>query len=235
MKFLTVEIDHVKNPTYERLLNAWEKSVQANAPQSDYERKYLHPNLYPDCKHPKNSYMTNSIKLNYWNDKVKHENQDLCLIDGDTVVLKDVSHVFDQDFDIAFTQRSKGIHIPINGGVLFLRPSKAVEEFMHYWVLTNNEMLRNNILHRIWYRKYNGINQASFGYMLENISKLKHKLKIISLPCSKYNACDKPDWIGINEDTHILHVKSELRLACINGVQLKQYKKAIDTWKKYDY
>jgi hypothetical protein len=231
MKFLTTEINHVKNPMYERLLNAWEKSVVANT-QSEYERAYLNPEDYPQCHHSKNSYLANSVKLNYWAERIKKESGNICLIDGDTVVLKDVSHVFDQDFDIAYTLRSKGSEMPVNGGVIFVKPSELVNDFFEKWVLTNNEMLVNQALHRHWYARYKGMNQASFGYMME---RYKTDLKIIPVPCSKYNACDRSDWININHDTHILHVKSELRVACLRDSVPKQYRKAYEIWKQYDY
>ena len=230
MKFITTLINTHKNPLYERMLNAWENSVKANT-NAEYEIVRLDPKDYPQCQHPKNSYVANSVKLNYWAEKIKQESGNICLIDGDTVVLKDVEHVFDLDFDIAFTRRSKGVHIPINGGVLFVKASPRVHDFFDKWVLTNNEMLTNRVLHLHWYRKYNGINQASFGYMLE---RYKSDLKIIQVEGSKYNACDKIDWIGINDDTHILHVKSELRVACINNLGPKQYEKAVKTWREYE-
>lgn len=229
MKFLTTLIDTHKNPTYERLLKAWENSVKANT-KAEYEIARLHPKDYPQCKHPKHSYMANSIKLNYWKDKIKTETGNICLIDGDTVVLKDVSHVFDLDFDIAYTRRSID-RPPINGGVLFVKASERVWDFFDKWVLTNNEMLTNNTLHRIWYGKYNGINQASFGYMLERYIS---DLKIIKLPGPIYNACDKGDWLGINDQTAILHVKSDMRVACINGIIPRGYEKAVKIWKGYE-
>jgi alpha-N-acetylglucosamine transferase len=229
MKFLTTLIDTHKNLTYERLLKAWENSVVANT-NSEYQIARLNPKHYPHCAHPKLSYQANSIKLNYWSNAIRYEDGNICLIDGDTVVLKDVEHVFEQDFDIAYTRRSID-RPPINGGVLFVKASEKVWDFFDKWVLTNNEMLTNPVLHRIWYRKYNGINQASFGYMLE---RYKSDLKIIEVPGVKYNACDKGDWIGINDQTHILHVKSDLRVACINGIVPKGYEKAIKIWKGYE-
>jgi alpha-N-acetylglucosamine transferase len=230
MKFLTVEINHVKNQMYERLLNAWENSVITNT-NAEYERAYVDSKDYPFIQHPKNSYVANSVKLNYWGDKIKNENGNICLIDGDTVVLKDVEHVFDKNFDIAFTQRSPGIHIPINGGVLFIKATERVHDFFDKWVMTNNEMLTNPILHKAYYRKYNGINQASFGYMLE---RYKSDLKIISLPCAKYNACDVVDWKRIDSETHILHAKSQLRLACLQNIVPKGYENAVKAWKQYE-
>ena len=230
MKFLTTLIDTHKNPIYERMLKAWENSVKANT-QANYEIARLNPKDYPYCAHPKLSYQANSIKLNYWSNAIRTEEGNICLIDGDTVVLKDVEHVFEQDFDIAYTRRSAGIHIPINGGVLFVKSSPRVWDFFDKWVMTNNEMLNNRSLHLIWYRKYNGINQASFGYMLE---RYVSKLKIIEVPGVKYNACDKSDWIGLNDQTHILHVKSDLRVACINGIVPKGYDKAVKIWKGYE-
>ena len=233
MKFLTCEINHVKNPMYERLLNAWEASVQLNCPNDTYERAYLNPADFPGTYHAKNSYLANSVKLNYWRDRLRDETENVCLIDGDTVVLKDMNHVFDQDFDIAFTRRTAGVRLPINGGVLFVRPSKKLNAFMDGWVEANNRMLVDIRFHREWYLIYNGMNQAAFGYMLA-MNARNPKVKIIEVPCAKYNACDRPDWVGINDETHVLHVKSDLRVACIQNIHIPAYSKAINTWKTYE-
>jgi len=231
MKYLTCEIDHVKNPLYERLLNAWERSIRTNCPLSDYERKLLNPKDYPQCQHTKNSYLANSVKLNYWNDYIQNNEGNLCLIDGDTVVLKDVSDVFENKFDIAYTVRSKGTGIPINGGVLFVRINDTTRRFFQLWTEINNRMLRDRNFHLQWYRVYKGINQASFGYMLQ---RHRDKFKAMELPCAIYNACDKIDWIKINSETRILHVKSEMRIMCINGSYAPQYKNAYQAWKQFD-
>ena len=230
MKFITTKINTKKNAMYNRLLNAFENSVMENT-NAEIETGILDPKDYPQCKHPKNSYIANSVKLNWWADKIKKESGNICLIDGDTVVLKDVEHVFDQDFDIAYTRRSASVRIPINGGVLFVKPSERIHDFFDKWVLTNNEMLTNRALHLAWAKIYQGINQASFGYM---ISRYRSNLKIIEVPCSKYNACDKVNWFNINNETHIMHIKSELRQACINNIVPRQYKEAVKIWKKYD-
>lgn len=230
MKFLTTLINTQKNYIYDRLLKAWENSVKANT-KADYEIARLNPIDYGHIQHAKNSYVANSIKLNYWAKKIKEESGNICLIDGDTVVIKDVSEVFDKDFDIAYTRRSVGVNIPINGGLLFVKASDRVHDFFDKWVLTNNEMLSNKSLHALWYKKYNGINQASFGYMLE---QYKSNLKIIELPGKIYNACDRIDWIQVNDMTKILHVKSELRMACIQNIVPPQYKKAVEIWKRYE-
>lgn len=234
MKFLTCEIDHIKNPMYARLLQTLENSVKANMPNAIFEKAYLKPKDYPQCEHGKNSYMANSVKLNYWKDKIKTETDNLCLIDGDTIVLKDVSGVFDLDFDIAITKRSKGIYIPYNGGVMFVRPSSVVNEFFDKWAEANNLMLKDVAFHKRWYAKYKGINQASFGYMVENLHLLENKPKIIELPCFEFNACDSVDWAKFGNETKILHVKSELRIACIYDTKIRAYQKAIDTWKYYE-
>lgn len=229
MKFIACEIDNQHLHRYAKLLRAFKNSIQTNCPSDSLEVKTIDLSEYKEAHHIKNSYYCNSAKLMYWAEKVSEETDNLCLIDGDTVVLKDMNHVFDLDFDIAYTQRSKGERLPINGGVLFIKPSEKVVSFMREWSRINNLMLKDVNFHRIWYNIYNGMNQASFGYMLEH-----HKdLKIISLPCAKYNACDPQNWVNVDDDTHVIHIKSALREVCLLGMDVPLYKKAVDIWKSY--
>lgn len=234
MKFISCEIQNEKLADYSRLLAAFRTSIQENCPNDELEVVELNPRNYPGTYHIKTSYVGNSVKLAYWAQKVETETQNLCLIDGDTVVLKDMNHVFDYDFDIAFTVRSAGERLPINGGVLFIRPSNKVSQFMKQWSEINNKMLIDLKFHMEWYRIYNGINQASFGYMLnENIKKNGSGLKIIEVPCEKYNACDPQNWRAINDNTHVVHIKSDLRIACLKNIFIKDYSTAINIWNKY--
>jgi hypothetical protein len=75
------------------------------------------------------------------------------------------------------------------------------------------------------------MNQAAWGYMLEHGG---YDAKMIEIPCTIYNAVDE-DWHAIDHNTKILHVKSELRRACmIDRLPASQkLKKPWQIWQGY--
>jgi hypothetical protein len=230
MKFITVEIKGGKDEIYNRLINALELSIKTNCPDDIFERHILEPKDYPDEKHIKWSYYANSMKLRYWSKLLENETENICFIDGDTIVLGDINHVFDNDYDLAYTLRSKGVRIPVNGGVLFVRSNERSKAFFRKWSEINNRMIKDPVFHKKYYPKYAGINQASFGWMLENYTDAK----LISVPCAVYNACDAVDWINPTAETKIIHIKSNLRMQCLYGLINKQYRKVYDLFRTYD-
>ena len=171
--------------------------------------------------------VVNTRKLHKWVEIVENAKDDIVLMDCDTVLLKEVSHVFDMDFDIAYTKRTQGSRFPLNGGVVFVRPNKKTKDFFRRWLDVNNRMMEDSHFHKPYYKKYAGINQASFGYLLENGCDLK----IIDVPCSKYNACDAVDWENL-EYTHILHVKSDLQNQCF-AKEPTRHLDAVKLWMKF--
>jgi hypothetical protein len=230
MKFITVEINGGKDEVYNRLINALELSIKTNCPNDTFERHILKPNDFPDESHPKWSYYANSMKLRHWAKILESETENICFIDGDTIVLGEVGKVFDFDYDIAYTKRSVGVRIPVNGGVLFVKPNEKSKAFFRKWSEINNRMIKDDKFHKEYYPKYAGINQASFGYMLENYTDIN----MISVPCFIYNACDTVDWVSINHKTKIIHIKSNLRNQCLYGLINRQYRKAYDVFRQYD-
>jgi hypothetical protein len=204
------------------MLAALKVSVSENTPFN----LNIHKIQYQKVRAPTNL-STNTAKLRKWVDIVESTDSPIILMDCDTIVLKDVSHVFENDFDIAYTKRPDEVKLPLNGGVLFVRPSEPVREFFRRWMWINDKMIEDKLFHRPWKRKYEGINQASFGWMLENYNHID----ITSVPCSKYNACDKVNWEAL-DNVHILHIKSELRSACFHSGT--RFMEANRLWRKYD-
>jgi len=230
MKFITVEIEGNKSEIYSRLINALELSIKTNCPQHTFERHVLNPRDYPAERHIKWSYYANSMKLSYWTKLLKDETEDICFIDGDTVVLDSVSEVFDNDFDIAYIKRTQGVRIPVNGGVLFVRPNERSVAFFEKWSEINNCMIKDAVFHRAYHKRYAGINQAAFGWMMENYNEAK----LEAVPCSIYNACDIVDWINPDPRMKIIHIKSNLRTQCLYGLINKKYRQVYDIFRTYD-
>jgi hypothetical protein len=69
--------------------------------------------------------------------------------------------------------------------------------------------------HCPWRIKYAGMNQASFGYMLEHQEEVPGVM-LLDLPTRIYNAVNT-DWHRITSDTAFIHIKSQLRKAVLHG------------------
>lgn len=158
------------------------------------------------------SHSWNTRKLNWWCERAKAapDGARVLLIDGDMMIRRPIDEVWKQSFDLAYTFRQR-TRLPLNGGVLFLRVSPQVRAFLDVWRETNLRFLKNSPEHRNWRLRFAGINQASFGYMLEKYPE-REKLTIAKLPCSIWNLCE---WERFMVDpAKIIHVKSGLRRAC---------------------
>ena len=176
-----------------------------------------------------NTYAAMTERLNMWKEAVKDITGNIILCDIDIVFLSDMFKAFeDFEFDVAYTKRG-GHHKPINGGVVFMRESG--KKFIDTWTAVNNKMYVDVKLHKKWKRKYHGMNQASLGYLIEHPEK--HGIKLIALPCQKYNACEK-EWPHISAETKAIHLKTMLRHATTKGKSIdKGAQKAMTIWKQY--
>jgi hypothetical protein len=208
---------------YRVMTNALKRSIDANSEHS------LTIHEITDKPGPgRIKLTTNSLKLKKWNEIVQEATDNVVLMDCDTILLKCISHVFEKDFDFAYTERTKGGHFPLNGGVVFVKPTKKSKEFFNEWLRVNDKMMDNFNFHRPWKKKYAGINQAALGYLLER----KPELNILKVPCSKYNACDPVDWEDVS-DAHVLHIKSDLQNQCF-AKEPTRLKDAVSEWNKYN-
>lgn len=153
-----------------------------------------------------NGILTNTHKLKLWNEFVQRTNDDIVLCDADMFCRGDFSEVFWEDFDIGYTKRTEA-HAPFNGGVIFVKNTEKAKQFMSTWTSVNLEMVQDKEFHEEWVRKYPGINQTSFGYLLEHKKLYSARLK--HFPCSIYNACME-DWENYKE-AKLIHINNYLR------------------------
>ncbi len=153
------------------------------------------------------SFVWNTEKLREWRAFVltADDGDELLLADADTAVLRPLDPVWDHSFDVAYTVRERGL--PLNGGIVFVRVSAASRQFFDAWWDANLLLFNDPVEHAPWRSKYAGMNQASFGYVLE---KVDHDAKLIKLPCQEWNCVQ---WTGFDQGTRVLHVKSGLRRA----------------------
>jgi hypothetical protein len=152
----------------------------------------------------KDFHLANYLKLQTWAKNIKGNT---VLIDADTIVLGNVSEVFDLDSDLIYTKRQFNRSIPFNSGVVFVKESGI--PIIQKWAEIDHKMYKNPFLHRKYKGKYYGFNQSSFGCLLETHSEFK----IDFVCCSIYNSCDAGDWKVNYNFAKIVHVKSDLRIS----------------------
>jgi len=159
-------------------------------------------------------YSDNTWKLRAWADIIESapEGDEILLVDSDVFILAPLDGIWDQEFDLLYTERSKGAPFPINGGVVAVRVTEASRRFMRLWVRRDQELFDDFDLHREWRKRYGGMNQSSFGSLLETGHALRSWLRLATAPCREWNACDPVDWRDFGPHTRIVHVKSELRM-----------------------
>lgn len=224
MKIVSVYFDYNNLQRYETLAKVLAYSVKKYCPLAEFKLfKIDRPIL--KAKHRSRCFTSNTYKLRKWLEVLKNTNDNVIFIDCDTIVLKDLFPAFFGNFDIGFMKRTSS-RIKYNGGVVFVRNTPEAIEFIELWNKINEKMYNDYNFHRPYHIKYAGMNQAAFGYILEN-EKFKAKLK--SFSCLEWDACDE-DWQYLNNDTKIIHVKGNLRRAIFGNRSIYPFKRAIAIW-----
>ena len=175
------------------------------------------------------SHVTNSQKLEWWREIVAaaEDGDRLLLIDADMMITRELEEIWDLPFDLAYTMRETG-RLPLNGGVVFLRVSPATRRFVDRWLEVNLKFLGDSVAHRPWRVKYAGINQASFGYLLE---RERHGLELRRITCREWN-CENTTWATFDPAvTRIVHLKSGLRRALFGAPDVRrEHHRLIALW-----
>lgn len=230
VKIITVQFNFpVENnrADYEVLLNVFRESCRRTMPNAKFVEVMIPAPTIPEGGNI--SFLSNTVKLREWRKQIDQATENVILADCDMLALKSAEEVFDLDFDIAYTERTKTGHLPLNGGIIFVKPTEMAREFFAAFEYWNQAMYEDAKFHEKWREKYRGMNQAAFGYLLEtNV----HGAKVIGVPCQKYNAVNN-DWHNIDGETCFVHFKSELRKMILarqrpNG----RYEKAMIEWYK---
>jgi alpha-N-acetylglucosamine transferase len=235
MKIVTAHFDYPGNEEYSRCLNALTNSVKRNAPNAEFVVLELEPPAtIPGIKQ---GWISNHVKLEAYS-KVEIDRPTIFL-DADTLVLKDPEQLFIYPFDIAIGRRPKGAKVPYNGGVVLFQPTEKAHIFMEQWIATDQIMLEDREFHMEYRAKYNGMNQASFGYLVD-YAKSSAKLK--EYPTGMINACEQ-DWPSITPDNlpFILHVRKKLFEIAHSGAHLDivkrtypHYYESVKLWREYE-
>jgi hypothetical protein len=231
VKIITVQFEFEENEKYETLLNVLKYSAKVNMPHVKFLDIRIPP---PEVKQLPGYRMliSNTYKLQKWVEELEKGNRGdkFVFLDADMLILNDFSEVFEKyKFDVAYTYRVSG-RLPLNGGVMFARSTRKGKNFFKEYLEINNEMLNNVKFHLPWRKKYAGMNQAALGWMLE---ESRNNAKILALPCPMWNVCNE-DWPNMLPDAYILHIKSRLRLMCLDQKPpSRDIKYLVDIWKHY--
>lgn len=157
----------------------------------------------------------NTHKLDWWTAQVEaaEDGTRMLLIDSDTMILGPLDGAWDQDFDFGYTVKQG--RFPFNAGVIFVRVSERVRDFMRHWSDENWRMFKDSRYHEPWYRRFGGLNQAALGKMLTEGVNVGMGVKFGTLPCAQWN-CEDQSWDAFDPAaTRIVHIKSGLRLAAL--------------------
>ena len=221
MKIVAVEFNYAGETKYSILSQVLKKSIEKNCPSAEFTLIQIAP---PErIIREKRCFDSNTIKIEKWLEFLETANDDVIFLDCDMIVLQDLKIAFDEDFDIGLTKRK--FKVPYNGGAVFIRNNERAKDFIRTWRDINNKMFNEPSFHLPWRVKYAGMNQAALGYVLEK-SKLPAKIK--DFPAYLWNCCQE-DWKKVNNDTKIIHIKSELRRVVMSG-ELYKYKEAASRW-----
>jgi hypothetical protein len=179
------------------------------------------------------SHAYNTQKLEWWCQVVNQaaDGDRLLLMDADMLIMRPLDAIWDQRFDLAYTKRQTG-NLPLNGGVLFLRVSPLIRQCLAAWWTINLRFLSDAKAHRPWRAKYAGINQASFGYLLEHQMLTDFSaLHIEALTCREWN-CENTEWGKYDPAfTRIVHFKSGLRRALFGEDKHPKFKPLCEQWR----
>lgn len=226
--FVVVTFDYGLSDKYNIMSNVLIHSILKNEPNAAWVKHVLDE---PKTFDKNRSFISNTIKLRYWNQELKEADDGDYIIftDCDMVLLKPINDIFKKNFDIAYTVRTMSSY-PINGGMIFVKVNERSRNFFDKFEEINNKMLNDQEFHKPWRYKYAGINQSAFGYLLENNKKMA---KLLPVQCKEWNACNE-DWEFINEETRALHIKGQLRKAIfLDDPTPVGFQKAEAAWRKY--
>ncbi len=229
-KIILVQFDYTeRRGKYARLLDVCCASIKRNVPDAEIIVRSM---AAPTQINRKKCFASNTLKIGVWIEEMNkcNEGDNIIFSDCDMMYLKSPFDVFSQDFDLAYTMRPRKTP-PVNGGIVFIKNNERARALMELWRKINDKMYHDEKFHTRYRTKYAGMNQAAFGWILENPKE--HNAKMIGVPCEIYNSCNET-WHRINDNTRIVHIKGELRESCISGkVRMPSTTMATRIWNSY--
>ncbi len=144
-------------------------------------------------------------KHQVWAQEARKANCPVVLMDTDTILIRDIDEVFEQEFDIAITVKDHYRNW-LNAGVVFVHPTEKAFGILELW--TKEIDRAKNYKRKTGHA---GFAQPVFVWLHDNNMFDGNILKI---PCAKYN-CVQP-WNDY-KTASVIHVKSGLRESLVTG------------------
>jgi hypothetical protein len=197
---------------YETLARVFERSVEIAMPAARFTR--LECPVPVEDGRPWDCRM-NTAKLRLWIEAAeRYPGDNLVLADCDMLAVGDAAAAFaDRDYDIGYTTRAS--LLPLNGGILFVRPTRAARRWLRALWQVNEDMRTDPEFHGPWRRLYHGMNQAAMGCLIEYPLK---GVRVRAFPGARFNMIGQ-SWVALGPESVFIHVKSTLRRAVL-GEQL---------------
>jgi len=111
-----------------------------------------------------------SGKMRLWKILVDRAVKDnILLLDADTVLVRDVKHFFNKEFDVGFTYKTdedENLAWPINTGVILLRNNNSGKAFFICFVNLTREYVLDCKGETRRLKRWGALDQAAFGHLL---------------------------------------------------------------------
>lgn len=149
------------------------------------------------------AYDYNHAKLIKWVEAYHASDDGVILMDCDMIALKDFTDAFDLVENVGICERPKS-RLYFNGGFIVARKTDKTTKLLDRWLEIDTAMLKDVAFHYKYHHKYQGMNQTSFGYLVEHgetegvVERIPHS----------YNYClQDSEWIN----AHVVHLKANTR------------------------
>jgi hypothetical protein len=220
MKIITVLFDRPGGADYERLYNAFIRSVAESMSGVPVETLKI-GDLPIGQREP---WANNLAKMRAWRDIVI--DQPTLLLDCDLIVQHSLEPLAQLGAGLVLTT---GGASPFNAGVVVIGP--GMQGFLGEWIDKTEEMYADKQLRDKYIGKYRGISQSALGWMLDHH---RDNYQIAAVPARDWNA-RLGDWEHVTDDTRVIHYKGDLRSMVLGQMAPnKRYTKAIEIWRRYD-
>lgn len=208
---------------FARLTRAFVNSIKEN---TDYPVDIIQSDLMIAPEDKSQSHYNNLRKLEFWKEIALNATEDILLLDTDMIILKPFDEIFDIKTDIAITTRNHPIRY--NGGFVYLKNTDNSKEFMKAWYKKSKQLF--DFPQPELVKVFKGLTQSGLAviHAHSDFTNL-----ITELPCNVYNLA-ATDWPEYSDKTKVIHIKDNLRKACLRGTDFKYFNLVLE-WNKYNY
>lgn len=239
MTIISTYFDYEHDGAFSRLAKTFEYSVRKHMPAANL---ILERQEAPPLNGVQKNRVANHEKLRWWVEQAKKQTGRFILLDTDTILLGDLNDAFTYETeegrplkDLALCRHKTRFYniysppdengkqtlmqelyiAPFNGGAVYCNPTEQTFSLLDAWLAADEKLLKDPELHSRYIPKYNGMNQSSLGYVIENPTEMGIKdVDIALLPAELFNVSSLVEWGHFKGDEeYLLHIKAALRKA----------------------